>query len=293
MRKIYGLSYSLIFDSSGLYTLTAASMYDYIKYWNSQKTVADEPNLYAAQDKKLLEDLNIHTYRNNYSAIYVTQIMNNVHRQLNSDKNNQISEYDVQHGVSNMLELCYYIANHFVELSHDILHAINMKIDEYKANPNTYSFENFRNYIEDHVIIPSYKAVTNIINNVLLERFSLNNLIIKNYNNNNININDINNIIDKFFKKIRFECRFFKNKYNQYLLYGSTLYHELHVKRRNVLNVFSNGIRELSNINKLDTFNLKSKVINVHIYDIQELKSDIFYAIMSDGNGIWPYLSNG
>ena len=300
LGDIYNIANSLIFDIS--YERSYGRLYKGISNWEFQNQFSKNPYIYntsgeiyhyMCDHKQLLEMNNILLPGQQDIAILTTHFMNDIHSKLNPNKTQLNNNIDTTN-IKNILELCYYIANHLVELSHDIIYAINNKIDEYKTNPNTYSFANFRTYIEDKIIIPSYTAIMKVSKQIYDYFTPITPLILTDHINSNIPY-----ILDKFFKDIRHSINIIKDReYNNYLLCCSTLYHELHVKRNNIIDLFKNSLIELSNINnKLRTkqFNSESKLINAHIYDMQKLedrnkKKTSLYCVINKGDGILIYL---
>lgn len=62
----------------------------------------------------------------------------------------------------NIMELFYYIANRFVQISHDIINAVNKKIEENKSLNKDEILKTSR-YIRDEIVTPCYKNIKDII----------------------------------------------------------------------------------------------------------------------------------
>lgn len=235
---IYNLANSLIysheFDSSSITSST--------RRWIAQRTRNNEEILHLNK-------------QNTHPAFFplkkIKSIIRIAQKKLNPNKysaNNDIDNIPFAPGKEfKLMEGCYYLANQLVQLTHDIVYAINNKVKEYKKDllsgtknlSNEQLYTEFRQYLIEQITAPCYKA--------LVEAFSYfisndDSLII-----NNITLNpNTDQIKYDFFDYLSDEFDMKRVKYN--LVYNfSNLNTELYSKHKGFINTLINSAETIKN----------------------------------------------
>lgn len=113
------------------------------------------------------------------STIKKVQVKLNKNKYPNDDDNDNDIKNIASHETINMMSAYYYITNRFVQLTHDILYAINNKINEYKNKKilDEELYKEFRNYLIDEITLPCYKTISHALSFFIEDdSFIINNL---------------------------------------------------------------------------------------------------------------------
>ena len=255
---IYKLAHILInSDDYDFYSITNS-----VKAWTNQRTGnnVNEQNIYSILFP--IEHLN---KQNTHTAFFplkkIKSSIRTAQKKLNPNKyNNDIDDIMLEPNTEfKLMKGCYYFANQLVQLTHDIVYAINNKVTQYKELSKTKHlsneqiYEDFRKYLIEEITAPCYKA--------LVEAFAY---IIDNNNDsliiNNLTLNPNDDEIKyNFFNHLSFECDVKQLKYNLVCNFSS-LGTELSKKSKEFIDTLNNNVKI---INK----NMQGNISNQHIKD--------------------------
>ena len=152
-----------------------------------------------------------------------------------------------------------YIANKLVQLSHDIVYAINNEINEYKSKKlsDKEIYEYFRKYLINEITIPCYNLLIEAF--LYNDEFTINNISLPEHNICEYAINEtsyeyVNKILKYCFKKIK------SYKYN-FIYDFSKLGRKLSKDVYEIINILHDGLNKIKEQNKKTKF-IKSENIN-------------------------------
>ena len=169
-----------------------------------------------------------------------------VQMKLNKDKysNNNDMNNIASHEIINMMSGCYYISNKLVQLTHDILYAINDKINKYKNKKilDKQLCKEFRDYLIDEITLPCYKTISEALSLFIGD----DSFIINNLNLYKINKGVLKKCSD-FFRHLQ---NYWKNEFliktKCKLVYSfSNLGEELYKKNKEIINTLDKNINEM------------------------------------------------
>ena len=258
------------------------SLLEATKQWRIQRKISDDieqgGNIHATDNRYILEKkYNIMT-----NQLMLKPIVSNIRylqKKLNSNKylnNNDINNIQYyEKNIINMMSGCNCIANQLVQLTHDIVYAINNKINEYKKK-NMHKeqlYEEFRKYLIDEITLPCFNTIE-----LSLSLFIENDcLVLENFVKLFHNNRQIQEIATKFFEKLQHYWKYyFLIDTKCSLIYNfSYLGRELYAKNQEFINILDNSINEMNKISQNTKNDILRKCLllfvnksNVHVKDM-------------------------
>ena len=194
---------------------------------------------------------------------------------LNSNEINNIPKtesIDIQIG-------CSYIANKLVQLSHDIIYAINNTINEYQnkkiSNENIYEY--FKNYLINDITIQCYKSISDAFSYFVCKYdggVMLNNISISGSQASNDTIEGAYENVESVIERNLDEFK--QYKYN-FIYEFSKLGKKLSENANEIINTLNKALEEV----KIKTKGFKSKDVNNALSNIiEEFKNLSFSSIL-------------
>ena len=252
---IYNLAHSLIdSDENHSSSITTST-----KRWINQRKINNE---------EIMHLNNQNTYTAFFPLKEMHSIIRNAQKKMNPKKysNNEINNIKIAPNQEfKLMDGCYYFANQLVQLTHDIVYALNNKVNAYKIKKmsNEEIYRDFKDYLIEEVINPCYRALVQAFLLFIISEgdFALDNIMLT---------PDYDKTTRNFLDELKDNCNIKNIRYN-FIYNISSLKPELSRKNKEFINTLNNSIKEIRQNMK----NISNIYINKALKAIENLSTFI------------------